>query len=65
MSKATRGTDIHSAYVSISLFITEGSQDRNLEAGAKTKAMRSAANWFVGHGSLSLLSYRTQDHPGL
>ena len=52
----------------ISLFIAEGSQDRNSNrAGTWRQELmqrpwRIAVYWVASHGLLSLLSYRTQDH---
>lgn len=45
-------------YTSISLFVTEGSQGRILEAGADEEAVEGAAYRLASHGLLSLLSYR-------
>jgi hypothetical protein len=39
------------------LFISEGSQSRNLEAGAHAEVMEGAAYWLVPHGLLRLLSF--------
>jgi hypothetical protein len=46
-------------YFSRKQSLTEGSQGRNLEAGADAEAMEGAAYWLAPHGLLSLLSYRT------
>ena len=45
--------------------IAEGSQGRDLVAGADAEAMEGAACWLAPHGLLNLLSCRTQDHNGL
>lgn len=55
------------AYVSKSLFITEGSQKelkpgRGLESGVDAEAWRKAAYCFAPHGLLGLLSCRRKDH---
>ena len=56
------------AYASISLFITEESQDKklkqgsNLEAAADAEAMEGAAYLLAFPDLLSLLSYIIQDH---
>ena len=52
----------------LSLFIIEGSQDRNSNrAGTWRQELMqrpwsSAAHWLAPHGLIRLLSYRTQDH---
>ena len=53
---------VYLAYASTSLFSTEGSQGRNLEAGADAGAMEGCCSWLASHDLLRLLSYRTQDH---
>jgi hypothetical protein len=59
---------VYSAYTSILLFITKGSQDRNSHrAGTwrrelRQRPRRSVAYWFASPGLLSLLSYRSQDY---
>ena len=51
-------------YAFIRLFVTEGSQDRNLEAGTNAEATGDggAAYRLSLHVLLSLLSYRTRNH---
>jgi hypothetical protein len=47
----------------ILLFIIEGGQGRDLEAGADARLWRNAAYWLAPHLLLNLLSYnRTQCH---
>jgi hypothetical protein len=57
---------VYSAYTSMLLFITKGSQDWNSstgqEAGADAEAMRDVPYGLASPGLLSLLSYRTQDY---
>ena len=69
MTKKQVGEErVYSAYTSTSLFITKGSQDRNLHrAGTWRQELiqrpwRNAAYLSVSPGLLSLLSYRTQDY---
>jgi hypothetical protein len=58
---------VYLAYISTSLFIIKGSQDRNSNrAGTWRQELmprlkRGAAHWLALHSLLSLLSYRTQD----
>jgi len=53
---------VYLAHTSTSKFIAEGSQDRNLEAGADAEAMEGAAYCKSFQVLFGLLSYRTQDH---
>ena len=59
---------IYVAHTSTSLFIIEGSQDRNSNrAGTWRQELmqrpwRGAAHWLALHGLLNLISYKTQDH---
>jgi hypothetical protein len=69
MTKKQVGEEkVYLAYTSISLFITEGSQDRNSSrAGIWRQELiqrpgRVATCWLALHGLLSLLSYRTPDY---
>jgi hypothetical protein len=69
MSKKQVGEErVYSAYTSMLLFITKGSQDKNLHrAGTWRQELvqrlwRGAAYWLASPGLLSLLSYRTQDY---
>jgi hypothetical protein len=69
MTKKPVGEErVCSAYTSILLFITKGSQDwnseeaRNLETGADAEAMEDAAYWLASPSLLSLLSYRSRDY---
>jgi hypothetical protein len=58
---------VYFAYISISIFIIEGNQDKNsIRAGTWRQELmqrpwRSAAYWLTPHGLLSLLSYRIQN----
>jgi len=54
---------VYSVYTSILLFITKGSQDRNLEAGANEEAMEGCCllSYSLSY-LLSLPSYRTYNH---
>ena len=67
MTKKQVGEErVYSVYTSTLLFITEGSQDRNLHrAGTWRQELiqrlwRGDAYWLASPGLLSLLSYRTQ-----
>jgi len=57
-----------SAHTSTLLFITKGSQSRNSNRAGTWKQelmprpWRGAAYWVASYGSLSLLSYRSQDY---
>ena len=69
MTKMQIGEErVYSAYTSILLFITKGSQDRNsYRTGTwwrvlMQKLWRGAACWLASPGLLSLLSYRTRDY---
>ena len=59
---------VYLAYISMLLFITEGSQGRNSNRGGTwmqelmQRPWRGAAYWLAHHGLFSLLYYRTQDH---
>ena len=47
MTKKQAGEEmVYLAYTSSQYSIIEGSQDRNLEAGAEAEAMEGAAYWF-------------------
>lgn len=48
---------------SITQEVSAGTQGRNLEAGTKAEAMEGCCLLTHLHGSVSLLSYITQDHP--
>jgi hypothetical protein len=70
--KLSWGEMVYSAYISILLLITKGSQDRNSNrAGTWRRELmyqlwRGAAYWLASPGLLSLFSYRTQDtSPGM
>jgi hypothetical protein len=58
---------VYLAYISIMLFIFEGSQDRNSNRVGTwrqelmQRLWRGTSYWLAPHGLLSLLSYRTQD----
>ena len=66
--KASWGERIYLTYILTSLFIIEGSQDRNLNRAGTwgqelmQRPWTGAAYLLAPHGLLSLLSYRTQDH---
>jgi hypothetical protein len=48
MTKKQAGEEmVYLAYTSSQYSIIEGSQDRNLEAGAEAEAMEGAAYWFA------------------
>jgi hypothetical protein len=57
---------VYSAYTSMLLFITKGSQDWNSSRSEKQELMqrpwRDVTYWLASPGLLSLLSYRTQDY---
>jgi hypothetical protein len=62
---------VYLAYTSSLLFISEETQDRNLNRAGTwrqelmQKPWRDAAYWLTLYGLLNLLSYRTQDQPGM
>jgi hypothetical protein len=62
-NKSILGVRVYLADTATSLFIIEGSQDRNSN---RTELMqrpwRDAAYWLAPHGLPNLLFYRTQDH---
>ena len=63
MTKKQVGEEkVYSAFISSLLYITKGSQDRNLEAAADAEALQGCCLLLAHHGLLSLLSYRTHDH---
>jgi hypothetical protein len=67
MTKKQLGEErVYSAYTSILLFITKGSQDWNLKQVRKQeltqRPWRDVAYWLAYPGLLSLLSYRTEDY---
>jgi hypothetical protein len=68
MTKKQVGEErVYSAYTSILLFITKGSQDWNsIKQVRKQELMqrpwRDVLYWLASSGLLSLLSYRTQDY---
>lgn len=57
---------VYLAYTSISQSIIqerqEGTQGRNLEAGAEQRPKRHGSYWVAPHGLLSLVLYAIQDH---
>jgi hypothetical protein len=55
--KQVREERVYSAYTSMLLFITKGSQDWN-----SNRPWRDVLYWLVSPGLLSLLFYRTQDY---
>lgn len=63
------GEDLFSTYISVSLFVIGGSQVRNSSRpeswrqGLMQKTWRNAPYCLDPRGLLSLLFYRTQDHP--
>jgi hypothetical protein len=66
MTKKQVGEErVYSAYTSMLLFITKGSQDRNSHRAGTwrqklvQKPWKGAAYWLASSGLLSLLSYRT------
>ena len=68
MTKKQAGEErVYLASAFTSLFVTDGSQDRNSNrAGTWRQELmqrpwRGAAFWLVPHGLLSLTSYKTQD----
>ena len=61
MTKKQVGEErVYSAYTSILLFITKGSQVRKQEL--MQRPWRDVTYWLASPGLLSLLSYRTQDY---
>lgn len=62
-SKLERKRFVFSPTILRAYSITRGSQGRNWEQKLKQTPWQSTAYWLAPHGSLSLLSCTTQDHP--
>jgi hypothetical protein len=69
MTKKQVGKErVYSAYTSVLLFITKGSQNRNSHKAATwrqelvQRPWKDASYWLASPDLLSLLSYRTQGH---
>jgi hypothetical protein len=63
MTKKQVGEErVYSAYNSILLFITKGSQDWNREQELMQRPWRDVPYWLASPGLLNLLAYRTQDY---
>jgi hypothetical protein len=66
MAKKQLGEErIYSAYTSMLLFITKGSQTRTKQVRKQElmqRPWRDVTYWLASSGLLSLLSYRTQDY---